>query len=55
MKIECLEGIPCPKYEDNHCCCGCADYDTCDFEDKCMLTPETCGNDDYKPYEERKL
>lgn len=41
MKVKCLEGIPCPQHKDNPCCCGCADYDTCDFEDKCMLTPET--------------
>ncbi len=54
MKVECLEGIPCPKFKDNPCCCGCGDYETCDFEDKCMLTPKTCGNEDYKPYEERK-
>ena len=47
MKIECLEGIPCPKYKDA-CCKGCEDFNTCDFENKCTLDPETCGNEDYE-------
>ena len=54
MKIECLEGIPCPKRKKDSCCYDCKIYSTCDFEDKCVLTSETCGNDNYKSYEERK-
>ena len=46
-RIICVEGIPCPKYKRNPCCYGCRDYESCDFEDKCELTPEKCGNDDY--------
>lgn len=46
-RIVCIDGIQCPEFEYNPCCYNCPKYDSCDFEDKCELTPCTCGNNDY--------
>lgn len=46
--IKCGEdNIPCPKDKRNPCCYNCPHFEDCDFEDKCNLTPEECGHEDF--------
>lgn len=47
MKVKCYNSIPCPHKKPYTCCYYCNDYEKCDFEDKCELCPDECGNKNY--------
>ena len=53
MQIKCDGDIPCPKYKSNPCCAFCKDFQKCNFEDKCVITPEECNHKDFC-YESKK-